>query len=60
MATNTRLTKLLKGREVDSVRQRGEEMDIDFTDGSTLSLKLAAANGSVTLADEDGDKEYPE
>ena len=58
MATNQQLTELLAGREIDSVRQRGAELDIDFTDGSTLSLRLAAPTGSVTLTDEDDKKEY--
>lgn len=58
MATNEKLSNLLQGRKVDSVRQRENELDIDFEDGSTLTLKLAAATGSVTLENEDGKKEY--
>ena len=60
MSTNTKLTDLLSGRKVDSVRQRGAELDIDFTDGSTLTLKLAAGTGSVTLTDTNDKKEYSE
>ena len=60
MATNEKLTHLLSGRKVDSVRQRGSDLDIDFTDGSTLSLKLASERGSVTLTSDDDKKEYSE
>ncbi len=60
MATNEKLTQLLAGRKVDSVRQRGADLDIDFQDGSTLSLRLAGSTGSVTLTDKDDKKEYSE
>jgi hypothetical protein len=58
MARNTRLSDLLEGRKVDSVRQRGDELDIDFKDGSTLSLRLATASTSIRLADDDDKDEY--
>jgi len=58
MATNQPLTTLLKGRVVDSVRQRGAEFDIDFEDGSTLSIKLAGPTQSVTLINGDDKTEY--
>ncbi len=58
MATNEKLSKLLEKRQVDSVRQRGADLDIDFTDGSTLSLKLSAATGAISLAKSDDTKEY--
>lgn len=58
MATNEKLSELLAKRKVDSVRQRGDELDIDFEDGSTLSLKLASATGSIKLEDTNGKKEY--
>jgi hypothetical protein len=60
MATNSALTKLLKGRTVDSVRQRETELDIDLADGSTLSIKLAAATKSITLTSKDDKTEYAE
>lgn len=60
VSTNQALSKLLSGRKVDSVRQRGTELDIDFEDGSTLSLVLAAAAKSVTLTNDDGKTEYSE
>ncbi len=60
MATNEKLSNLLSGRKVDSVRQRGSELDIDFSDGSTLSIKLASEHGSVTLTNDDDKKEYAE
>jgi hypothetical protein len=60
MATQQQLSKLLNGRVVDSVRQRGAELDIDFEDGSTLSLKLSAPTQSVTLTSEDDKTEYAE
>jgi hypothetical protein len=58
VATNTQLTQLLTGRKVDSVRQRGAELDIDFEDGSTLSLKLSGSAQSVTLTDKNDKQEY--
>ena len=60
MATNQALSKLLSGRKVDSVRQRETELDIDFEDGSTLSIVLAASTKSVTLTNDDGKTEYSE
>jgi hypothetical protein len=60
MATNQKLTKLLAGRKVDSVRQRETELDIDFEDGSTLTLKLAASTQSVSLMSGDDKTEYAE
>lgn len=58
MATQTQLTTILKGRTIDSVRQRGTDFDIDFADGSTLSLTLGNASGSVTLTGKDDKEEY--
>jgi len=58
MATNHELSKLLKGREIDSVRQRDTELDIDLTDGSTLSVKLAAGTETVTLTSSKDKTEY--
>lgn len=58
MATNEKLSKLLKGRVVDSVRQRETELDIDFEDGSTLSLKLATPAQSVKLTSDRDQQEY--
>ena len=58
MATNQDLTKLLSGRKIDSVRQRDTDLDIDLTDGSTLSIKLAAGAQSVTLTNSDDKTEY--
>ncbi|MCA1596289.1 MAG: hypothetical protein LC772_07675 [Chloroflexi bacterium] len=58
MATNTKLSGLLKGRKVDSVRQREATLDIDFEDGSTLTVILATSNKSVTLQNDDGKEEY--
>ena len=60
MATHQKLTKLLAGRKIDSVRQRDTELDIDFEDGSTLTLKLAAATQSVNLMSSDDKSEYAE
>ena len=58
MATNAKLSKLLKGRKIDSVRQREKDLDIDFEDGSTLSIVLESANSSVTLMNSDDKEEY--
>jgi hypothetical protein len=58
MATNERLTKVLEGRIVDGIRQRGAELDIDFEDGSTLSIKLVSEHGSIKVTAEDDSTEY--
>ena len=58
MATAHDLTKLLADREIDSLRQRGDVLDIDFTDGSTLEIKLAGEHGSVKLTADDDTVEY--
>ena len=58
MATNAKLSKLLKGRKVDSVRQREKDLDIDFDDGSTLSIVLESADSSVTLMNSNDKEEY--
>jgi hypothetical protein len=48
----------LKGRKVESVRQREKDLDIDFDDGSTLSLVLESADSSVTLMNSNDKEEY--
>jgi hypothetical protein len=58
MSTHEKLTKLLEGRIVDGIRQRGTELDIDFEDGSTLSVKLVSEYGSITVTAEDDKREY--
>jgi len=58
MATNEKLSQLLTGRKVDSVRQRETELDIDFEDGSTLTVKLAGPSKSVSLIGKDDKSEY--
>lgn len=58
MATNQPLTKLLKGRVIDSVRQRGAELDIDLEDGSTLTILLAGPAGNIKLISDDEKTEY--
>ena len=58
MATNQQLTTLMAGRKVDSIRQRDTELDIDFADGSTLTIKLAAVTHSVKLVNSDDQTEY--
>ncbi len=60
MATNRKLTDALKGKTVDSVRQRDQEVDIDFEDGYTLSFRLHAAEGNLSLDDDDGNTVYDE
>lgn len=60
MATNAALTKVLAGKKVDSVRQRGATLDIDFEDGSTLTVTLSAATGAVTLTGDDDVVKYKE
>ena len=58
MATNAALTKVLAGKKVDSVRQREATLDIDFEDGSTLTVTLSTATGAVTLTGDDDVVKY--
>lgn len=41
MSTNADLTRKLAGKKVESVRSRGTELNIDFEDGTTLTVTLA-------------------
>lgn len=58
MATNEKLSHLIAGRKVESVRQREAELDIDFEDGSTLTIKLSAPANSISLIGKDDKSEY--
>ncbi len=58
MAANQKLTAILAGRTVKAVRQRGDVFDLDFTDGSTLEIRLAEATSCVMLRDARKELEY--
>jgi hypothetical protein len=58
MAANQKLTHVIAGRAVSTVRQDGAVLHLDFADGSTLQVKLADPASSVMLRDKDGKLEY--
>jgi hypothetical protein len=58
MTANQKLTPLLMNRTVSGVRQADDEIAIDFSDGSTLTIKLAEPTSSVMLRDKDKKMEY--
>ena len=58
MATNQKLTSLMKGRVVASVAQTDTELSIQFQDGSTIHIKLAEPTSSVLVRDGQNKMEY--
>jgi hypothetical protein len=58
MHANQKLTLIVAGRVVSGVRQEGEALYLDFSDGSTLQIKLADPASSVMLRDKAGKLEY--
>jgi hypothetical protein len=58
MHANQKLTLIAAGRVVSGVRQEGEALYLDFSDGSTLQIKLADPASSVMLRDKAGKLEY--
>ena len=57
MATNAKLTQAVKGKKVETARQRGAELDIDFEDGTTLSVVLSSEK-AVTVRDSNDKETY--
>lgn len=58
MAANKKLSALLKGRKVKSVRQREAILLLDFHDGSTMQIKLFEATSSVMVRNKKKELEY--
>jgi hypothetical protein len=58
MHANQKLTNEIAGRTVSGVRQDGPALSIEFSDGSTLQIKLADPASSVMLRDRQGKLEY--
>lgn len=58
MAANKKLTKIIKGRKIKAVRQRGALLTLDFADRSYLEIKLLEATSSVMLRDKHKVLEY--
>ena len=48
----------IAGRTVKSVRQKANEFDLGFTDGTTAAITLAEETSSVMLRDHKGALEY--
>ena|ERR1043166_2480336 len=46
------------GGTLEKVRQNGEELDLDLTDGSALTIHMAGSTSSVILRDKAGKLEY--
>jgi hypothetical protein len=58
MHANQKLTAVISGRAVTGVRQDGPTLNLDFSDGSTLQIKLADPASSVMLRNKQGKMEY--
>ena len=58
MATNQKLTEVIKGRAVANVGQTDEELTIQFADGSIMHIKLAEPTSSVMVRDGHNKMEY--
>jgi len=43
---------------IEKVRQQGTELDLDFEDGSTLTIQTAEATSCVMVRDKNGVMEY--
>jgi hypothetical protein len=46
MASNHKLTGVLKGRKLTSAQTQNGRLVIGFDDGSTMTVKIAAGNGN--------------
>lgn len=53
MASNQKLTGVIAGRTIKTVRQQDDQLDIDFEDGSTLEIRLKEATSSVMVRDKE-------
>jgi hypothetical protein len=58
MAANQKLTHVIAGRAISTVRQEAAVLHLDFADGSSLQVKLADPGSSVMVRDKDGKLEY--
>jgi hypothetical protein len=58
MHANQKLTAVVLGRSISGVRQDGSTLSLDFSDGSTLQIKLSASASSAILRDKAGKLEY--
>jgi hypothetical protein len=58
MQQNHRLTSAIKGRIVRTIGQSGQDLLIEFEDGSKMHIKLAEPTSSVTVRDAQNRMEY--
>jgi hypothetical protein len=58
MHSNQKLIPIIAGRVISGVRQDAAAIYLDFSDGSTLQIKLADPASSVILRDKVGKLEY--
>ena len=58
MAANTKLTRVIENRVVAKARQQDKTLWLDFTDGSTLEIKLDDPASSVMVRGAAGELQY--
>ena len=58
MASNEKLKKVVAGRTVEGIQQTEATMTVQFTDGSTMKIKLAGPTNSVMVRDAKAALEY--
>lgn len=58
MASNEKLKKVIAGRTVEGIQQADATMTVQFTDGSTMKIKLAGPTNSVMVRDAKSVLEY--
>ena len=58
MPTNQKLTHVIQNRVVEKVWQEDQILYLDFTDGSTMQIKLEDPASSVMVRDAAGKLEY--
>lgn len=58
MASNQKLTGVVAGRTIKSVRQTNDVLNLDFDDGSTLQVQLKEATSCVMVRDKANKLEY--
>jgi hypothetical protein len=58
MSTNQKLTHVIENRVVQKAQQEENVLYLDFTDGSTMQIKLEDTASSVMVRDSVGKLEY--
>jgi hypothetical protein len=58
MAANQKLAHVIAGRTVAKVQQSDAVLTLEFSDGSSVQIRLEAATSSVMVRDAGGKLEY--